>query len=132
MNKATLLALVGVLGYLGFELYAVRKAGYRMEPRYIFAQYAAAERAVSLCGAPEGADTARFVRNLDHVRRRASAALAETDGELPPGTVDKELERIAAEAASRVNAAFEREGCDAREIWKQRRRFEIYARINTG
>lgn len=132
MNKGAVLALVGLIGYLGFELYAVRKNGYRMEPTYIFSQYVAAGRAVALCGAPEGADTARFARNLDNVRRRAQMALKKTNPEFAPPEIEQELERLTATSVSAVDDVVRSDGCQGREIWKQRRRYEIYARTNTG
>ena len=57
MSNGTPLAILIVLGYVGFEAYAVYRVGYRvgyrMEATYIFDQFVSAKRAQILCGNPQ-------------------------------------------------------------------------------
>ena len=132
MNKGTILAIIVLAGYIGFEVYAINKVSYRMEGLYIFDQYVSAQRAFSVCNKPEGKKYEKFLRNLAAVRRRALKELAE---EQPEVSAD-EIQHLAAlretENQNKVDTIINAKGCEDKEVWTLLKRFEIYAKLNVG
>ena len=81
MNRGVVFAVILLVGYVGFEMYAVSRVGYRLEPLYIFERFVEADRAVSACGAPPAEMRDRFARNRRSVRSRAEQELLDAKPE---------------------------------------------------
>lgn len=131
MNRAgLLLAGLAVAGYIGFELYALERLGYRTEPLYIYTQFAAADRAVERCGGPGPDERRRFQRNLEVTRRLALDALAEQYPDEPAAALERRLDERRANRHSEVDALIESRGCASGEAWQLVKLHEIKARLN--
>lgn len=130
MEKGTVIACLAIAGYLAFEVYGVHTQRHLMQPGYIHAQYAGAQRAMARCGDPSPEQRARFERNLAVMARRARQALAEA----LPGAGSDELDaRVAERAAQRVaevDARVASTGCDDRALWSLMKTYEQRARLN--
>lgn len=116
-----------VAAYLGFELYALKRLGYRTEPLYIHDQFVAANRAAERCGDPPPQQWQRFLNNIAFSRRQALAELA-----AEPGIQDPAGELAAREAAkaASIDALIDAEGCDAGVAWQLVKLHEIKARLS--
>ncbi|MEE4330570.1 MAG: hypothetical protein V2J10_06860 [Wenzhouxiangella sp.] len=130
MNQGTILAIIVVVAYLAFEVFAISKVSYRTEPLYIFGRFVAVDRAMALCGAPDSQMRSRFSRNRASVRQRAERELVEGN----PGESREVIDRLLAERIqqheSEVDALVEALGCDDIEIFKLKRGYENRARLN--
>lgn len=126
------LALIIVVGYFGFEAFNLHRLGYRMEPLYIFDQFASADAAVGLCGNPDSAERARFAHNFLYVTRRAVADLAEQapaqGGLSPQQAIDARGDQRSHEVALMV----EKSGCESPDARRLVKFHEIRARLNLG
>jgi hypothetical protein len=130
MSKGTLVALLVVLAYVGFEGYAIHKLGYRMEGPYIHDHFVSAYRALNACGTAEDGQREKFLRNLASIRERASRELAEKQPEASREEVDRMLSTRATIREQEVDALVNAGGCTDKEVWKLLKRFEIYAGWN--
>lgn len=130
MNKGGLLAAIIVVGYIGFELYTVQKARYRMEAPYIFNQYVEANVAVVTCRQAKGQQYEKFLDNFERVRGRAikelGAEAADASG------IEQSLLKRVRDTERATNAVIDEKGCDDIEVWKMLRRFENFAKYNLG
>ena len=132
--KALGLFLFVLAAYLGLELWAANRVGYRLEPLYIFDQFAAEQRAVARCGVPEGASARQFDANFVVVQRRVARSLANADAKDAPTD-----EAIAAEIAARneargreVDVLVDDGGCADPQVDRLRKRYRIHARLRAG
>ncbi len=130
MKVGPILAVLVVAGYIGFEMFAVSRNSYRMEPEHIFGQFVGAAHAVSRCGAPDDAQFDTFQRNRASARARARSALAKADPAAVPAALDAELTDLITAAEADVDATIADLGCDDIELWRWQRRFENLARLN--
>jgi hypothetical protein len=132
-NMAKMLPFIAlVVGYIAFELYAVQKTKYRIDPVYIFDQFLSAHYAVRKCGNPENGQLQQFLRNLESVTARAANKLHERHPEKSTQEIDR---MIAAQRTSReqeVEAIVKANGCSDPQITTLLKRFEIRARLRVG
>jgi hypothetical protein len=130
MKPGVIAFILIIILYSGFEVYAVHRTGYRMEPEFIYTQHIRAAHAVDVCGIDKSAGQARFDRNFAYAQQRArDALLADENGE-PAGGVNAAMTALAAAARDDVDALIAEKGCDDIEAWKLSRRFDLLARAN--
>jgi Tfp pilus assembly protein PilE len=132
MNPGLVLAILAVIGYIGFELYAVQKAGYRMEAPHIYGQLVSARHAMERCGDPDTGQAEGFRRTFATVQQRAEQHLAKAHPEADTSAIDEMMTERAAAGKTEVNDQIEAKGCGSQAVWKHRKRFEIYARKTPG
>ncbi|MEM1080376.1 MAG: hypothetical protein AAGH65_02230 [Pseudomonadota bacterium] len=130
MNAGTVLFLLIVVAYLGFEVWAVSKVGYRMEPVYIFERFVAVDRAMTRCGQPDAAMKTDFDRNRASVRQRAERELAEQGGDTNPAMIHQTLTDALRAQEAEVDALIDAVGCDDIELFKLMKGYENRARLN--
>lgn len=130
MKQGPILALLIVAAYLGFEIFAVTKVAYRLEPVYIFERFVAMDRAMSRCGDPAPDVQSRFTGNRDSVRQRAELELREQNPEETPQAIDRRLAEIVHSQEATVDALIDQLGCDDIEVFKLTRGYENRARLN--
>ena len=128
MKLGPIVFVLAVLGYTGFEVYAVSRNSYRMQPDYIYSQFAAADRAVTACGIDKSSRRARFERNRNYQQARALERLASAEDTDTPAAV--RLDAQARAAVDEVNRLIDIEGCDSVSLWKWARRFDLLANHN--
>lgn len=127
MKPGAIVVIVIAVAYTGFELYAVSRNGYRMQPEFIFSQHVGAAHAVELCRADKSGQRAQFDRNFAYARQRAREALAD---DAANGDVDAALTALIAATRNEVEAMIAERGCDDIEAWKLVRRFDLLAKAN--
>ncbi|MEM7027470.1 MAG: hypothetical protein AAF410_04510 [Pseudomonadota bacterium] len=130
INGGMILAVIAVVGYLGFELYAVHKVGYRMEAPYIYQQYIAANHAFELCGEIKPQAHSRFLKNLNIVQQRAQRELKELNPDEAIFAIDQMITESGDVQIQLVDSIINEKGCQDKEVWKYLRRFEIYSKLN--
>ena len=130
MKQGPILAVLVVAAYLGFEIFAVTKVAYRVEPVYIFERFVAMDRAMSRCGKPAPDVQSRFTRNRRSVRQRAELELGEENPEKTPQAIERMLAETVQSQEERVDALIDQLGCDDIEIFKLTRSYENRARLN--
>jgi hypothetical protein len=128
----SILVILVVAGYIGFELFALQRTKYRTEPLYIFDQFLLAHHAVTKCGSPEAGRLVQFRRNLRSVAARAARELAESSPESSPEQIEQMISARNAEREREVEAIVRAQGCDGPEIKTLLKRFEIRARLRVG
>lgn len=131
MNKGGFLAILAIIGYIGFELHTVNKARYRMEKPYVFDQFVSAHRAYTACRKPQDEAYQKFERNFALMRSRTLVALANVSADASVDVTQMLSERIA-EKERVVDVLVASKGCADVEVWKLLRRFDIYAGKNLG
>lgn len=127
-STGTVLFILFALGYVGFELYAVSRVGYRAEPDYIFRNHAAASHAVEVCGALKSGPSEKFRANYSYVRQRAIDAFAKA-GDDESSAEAKVLEMELA-TQRELDALIDETSCADKAVWTHRKRYEIYTRSN--
>lgn len=132
MGKMSILFILIVLGYAGFEVYSLYKAKERMDPVSVLDQFTRADRATSQCGKPDATTLQRFQRNLEGATKRASAALAKRNPQQSADEIAGAIETRRRAAEGEVDAIIAAKGCDDRGIWTLLRMYEIWARIGPG
>ena len=132
MTKGSILAIVVVAGYIGFELFTFHKARYRMEAPYVFNQFVAAHRAYTSCKTPEGQQYNRFVRNMGIVQQRAVGKLSEQHPQASTDDIEQLVKVRTDEQYQIVDTLVSDSGCSDIEVWKLLKRFDNYARLNLG
>ncbi len=126
MNKASIPAILVIVLYLGFEMFAASKAGYRLEPLYIFDQLVAARVAETRCGNSDSEVLAQFDGTLGSIRRKALVALAEQHPERAEG-IEAMLQQRQQENEQAVQDQIATVGCRHPALVTMKRRFAIYA-----
>jgi hypothetical protein len=132
MNKGVVLAVILLVGYAGFETFAVSRVGYRMEPMYIFERFVAVDRAMRVCGEPPAEMRNRFDRNRASVRRRAEEELEDENPGEASATIDRLLAQRISDTEAGVDALIAERGCGDIEIFKLTKGYENRARLNLG
>jgi hypothetical protein len=130
MNKGSILFIVIVAVYVGFEAFTISKVAHRAEPLYIFERFAAFDRAMSRCGETDADTQQRFTRNRAAVRVRAELELAEQRPENSLEQIHARLDEAAAAQVSEVDALIDELGCDDTELRMLVRGYENRARLN--
>lgn len=130
MKASTLFATIVVVGYIGFEIYALQRAGYRTEPAYILNEFVGAERATSRCGDPDADVERDFTRNMGAVKRSAARDYAEKNPGASSGDVDRYIADSVRQRVSEVDASVDTAGCDAPEVRRLVMLYEKRARLN--
>ncbi|MFK8016711.1 MAG: hypothetical protein AB8G17_14855 [Gammaproteobacteria bacterium] len=130
MNAGSIAAIVVVVGYIGFEVYAVKRSGFRMEPGYILGQFASAARGAELCATPNADQQERFARNYATTRWRAERALAAQNPTHSTAQINTEISAQIAEYYATVDTLVETNGCAGGEAWKLVKHFDNLSRLN--
>ena len=128
MNRAAILWILVVLGYVGFEVSAVRHSQHLFEPLFTFDQFASIQHATQRCGGPDEEQRRRFLSNLPAVRRRAGQELAERDPQRSVEEIERMLDGRTGAREAEVDALIEERGCADSEVWKLLKLYEIRAR----
>lgn len=123
MKPGALFFLLFLVVYMGFEIYAVEKTRYRMQPDHIYLEHVRAAHAAKACNKDVSEWEPKFLRNFEYAKQRAEAAQAEIDDPLAPSLA---LQVLAAEGG--VDNMIASNGCDDIELWKLLRRYEILAK----
>ena len=118
--------------YLGMEMVAAHRVGYRLEATYSLDQFAAEAEAVARCATPDPDRLSRFERNFDVVVRRARREAAEGPEAGDDASIAAALDARAATRAGEVAAIIDEAGCDDPRIRTLLQRFAIHARLNAG
>ncbi|MEL7311861.1 MAG: hypothetical protein AAFN07_10145 [Pseudomonadota bacterium] len=125
MKPGALFFLLFLVVYMGFEIYAVEKTRYRMQPDHIYLEHVRAAHAASMCEKDVSEWELRFLRNFEYAQQRAESAEAEDNEAQRPRLA---LRVLAAEGE--VDNLIASNGCDDIELWKLLRRYEILAKQN--
>ena len=128
MSRGTLLAIVFIAAYAGFEAYAIGKVSHRMEPGYIHTMLLEAQLATRACNGAALELESRFLETLTRVEEKYRRAMAETDPQLSEPMLNNKLSIKRQSAEDRVSAQVETLGCDDAQIRAHFQRFRIYAR----
>ncbi|EAQ97482.2 hypothetical protein [Congregibacter litoralis] len=141
---SSIAAVLLVVGYFGFEVSNLYRLQYRMEPLYIFDQFASAHSAIAVCGSSDAEERRRFTHNFDYVRSRAVDHLLTPSAEAAPQTSESKaslapLTVAQAEAdiqdrlerrRDEVEALVEDQGCGGPDLRRLVKFHEIRARLN--
>jgi len=130
MKPGTILFVVLVVGYLGLEGYVASRTKYRMEPDYIYQQFAEAARAVERCGGFETEVRDKFASNYRYTRRRAAKALAEAEPARSDAGIARYLGELEQTARTEVDAMIDTRGCKDSDVRQLLTRFKNRARLN--
>ncbi|MEM7762530.1 MAG: hypothetical protein AAF290_00495 [Pseudomonadota bacterium] len=125
MKPGALFFLIFVVAYMGFELYAVEKTRYRMEPEFIYLDHVRSEEAATLCDKDVSQWQDRFAQNFAYAKGRAEAVVASSEATSAP-----ELAALAVDAKQDVARIIGEKGCKDTEVWRMLRRYELLAKRN--
>lgn len=125
MKPGALFFLLFVVAYMGFELYAIEKTRYRMEPEFIYLDHVRSEHAATLCNKDVSEWSKRFAPNFDYAKARAEAVVATSEA-----TPASHLAALAVAARQDVERIIEEKGCNDTDAWRMLRRYELLAKRN--
>ena len=125
-------AILVVLGYLGFELYALDRARERMDAVSIFDSFVKAGRAHAACGEADPERRARFEANLNKTTERALRKLAERNPGLDAAGVSRMIGERRRALEAETDALIVSQGCGGREVDLLVRQYSIWARFRHG
>lgn len=128
MKSGTVIALVVLTGYIGFEAYAVRKARYRTEPAYIYNMLVEAKAAAELCDTGDPELLGKFDKTLLRVTQQYRDDLADKNSSLDAASIDKKISDQNIAASSKLKRFHELNGCSHKEMAAHQQRIRIYAR----
>ncbi len=123
--------LIAIGGLAAIELYTWSKAKHRMEPIYIFDQFALAHHTVNRCGTPEPGQRQRFLRNLELTTVRTIKLLLGRNADQSAEQVAEMLEARDAAREQEVEALIAAGGCTDPQIKTYLKRFEIRANLRS-
>ncbi len=129
MQLGGVLAVVVVVGYVGFELHAIGQNKYRTEKDFVYQQFIGAQQAQQLCGGSED-QVADFERNLKSVTRRATETVKSKQPELDEAGLIQAMAELASSARSEVTEVIDSNGCKDIEAFKLMKRYEYLAGLN--
>ena len=118
--------------YIGMEMVAAHRIGYRMDATWSLDQYAAEAVAIEACAEPDPDRLARFHRNFEVLVRRAERELGELEGAGDAETIAAEVAARRAAREAEVTAIIAEAGCEDPRIVTHVKRFAIHARGNAG
>ncbi|MFK7966262.1 MAG: hypothetical protein AB8C46_20045 [Burkholderiaceae bacterium] len=127
MKSGTTLAVLFVIGYVGFEAYAVHKVSYRTEPTYLHNMLIQAKTVVQSCAADTNRDVEGFERSLARVTQKFKLEIAEQSPSRDSSEIDQVIASKAAASQSAAEDEVARLGCKHIEIRNHMKRFDIYA-----
>lgn len=130
MKPGVIAFILIIILYSGFEVWAVHRIGYRMEPDFIYAQHIRAAHAVEACGIDKSGSMARFERNFAYAEQRARDALLADEAGPGASDVDAAVVALADAARDEVDTLISENGCDDIEVWKLARRFDLLVKAN--
>jgi len=130
MNLRAALAALFVLGYLGFEIYAIQKTGYRTEPDYIFSQFVGAKAASERCGEPSDEVSRRFSRNFAAVERGAREDFVEQQANETAASTSDYINELIGEREREVEQMIDSQGCEAADVRRLVVLYERRANLN--
>ncbi len=129
MNVRAILATMVVIGYVGFEVNALRRSQHLFEPLFTFDQFTSMQRASERCGAAEPGVKEAFEQNYAAVQVRAVRDVAEGR---PEGSAEDAAQELAERARARraeVDELVDSGGCDHPEVRTLRMLYEQRARL---
>ncbi len=134
MNWKPVLMIGVVLGYVGFEVSAIRRAQHLFEPLHTLDEFASMHHASQACGDADPDRLERFARNFTAVRRRAERDLAQARPDRSPQEIAQQVSQREAARARRVEDLVRTGGCGDPEIrtYLQLHRQRARLRIRTG
>ena len=127
MSRGSLIAVVVVLAYVGFEAYAVHKVSYRMEPAYIHNMLIEARQAMRLCRDGGGELEDRFDSTLSRVSQQYREQIAEERPKLDSAGIERVVSARTRAASDAIDALQSAKGCTHQEMKNHFKRYEIYA-----
>ncbi len=130
MGFGPIAALVILVGYLGFELTMLSAQKYRTEPLFVHYEFVTADQAVMRCGDPGAEERQRFQSNFQAVRRKAFADLRETNPQASQDELSRELDALATQRISEVDAFIDANGCKHKDVWRWVKLHQVRARLN--
>lgn len=130
MNVRVVLATLFVVGYVGFELFAIQKTKYRTEPDFIFNEFIGIQRASERCGDPDDDVKRRFARNLASVRRGAREDYIEQQPDRSEADADDFIDALIGEREREVDQLIDDQGCEAADVRRLVILYERRANLN--
>lgn len=127
MNTGTILAVMVVVAYLGFEAVAAYKASHRMEPAYIHNLLVETHNAVEICNSDVSALRERFERTLSRATNAFERSLLDITPNAKPEEIVSQIIEQRSQAQSRVTQSLAEAGCDSRQMKDHLIRYRIYA-----
>jgi predicted HTH transcriptional regulator len=128
MRFGTAFFVLLVAGYVGFELYALQRNRYRMEPQFIFGNFVMAARAADVCGVPKRAAVDQFQRRYATARQRAIQAQAQANPKMSVADITARIGDQEETVSREIDALVGEQGCKGKAVWKLQKRFENLAR----
>jgi hypothetical protein len=128
IQRGTVAVVVVLLGYVGMEAFAIRKASYRTEPAYIHNMLIEARTATEVCSIDVTALREGFNRTLGRVTERNRRDLAERYPQEDASAIDQRIAEQVRSAQSAVEAFLADKDCTDQEIKNHFQRYKIYAR----
>ena len=132
MKSGTLIAIVALGGYIGFEAYAIRKAGHRVEPDYIYQLLIEARAAATICDHSVLELQPRFDRTLARVTDSYIKKLEDESGAASGQDFYGQLEQQSVAAQQLLEKTVAEKGCSDPELKAHFQRYRIYARKSRG
>ncbi len=126
----TVIFAVFVIGYFALEIVVASRNAYRMEPEFIFGEFVAASQAVTLCGTLKPAEAGRFDANFSYAKRRAIDAAGQARTTESTAAIEAFVRSQEADGRREVDGLVDRLGCEDIEVFKLRKRYENFARLN--
>ncbi|MEM9152337.1 MAG: hypothetical protein AAGB19_18035 [Cyanobacteria bacterium P01_F01_bin.3] len=129
MRVSTIIAILFVGGYIAFELTAIHRNQYRLEPVFIFQEFVTADQAVQRCGDPDVSERENFLNNLAAVRANALADISMRSLEDDDASNSNELAALRDAKIIEVNEFIDVNGCDDQTVWRWVKLHEVRSRL---
>ncbi|MEM8564508.1 MAG: hypothetical protein AAGF57_19870 [Pseudomonadota bacterium] len=129
MRVSTIVAILFVGGYIAFELTAIHRNQYRLEPVFIFEEFVTADQAAQRCGEPDDNERQAFLSNYAVVRANALADLSVLGARDEELSNSDELDALYAAKVLEVNAFIDANGCDDQTVWRWVKLHEVRSKL---
>lgn len=128
MNTGTILAIVVLLAYLGFEAVAFYKVSHRMEPAYIHNLLVETKAAVDICNTDVSALHERFERTLSRATNTLKKNLAENIADANSQDIENQIIEHISQAQGRARQSLATTGCESQQMKDYAAKYRIYAK----
>lgn len=126
--KTSVIAIMVLTGYLGFEAFVIKRAGERTTPDYIYRMLVRSELATEFCGKVDPSLAKQFehtvARVVDRYKRELTAGSDNPDTE----TIELTINSTARQARNEIEPLLKQQNCDTQTLKNEFRRYRIYAK----
>lgn len=128
INKGTAFAILVVMGYVGFEGYAIYQVKDRTKPDYIYGLLIQAKIATEACDSERLVFREKFEKTLERVTGNFRRQLEDANPDAAPTEINQLMAAFVVKSESATKKELSSMSCDSQTMKNHFQRYRLYAR----